>query len=973
MSKSRHVFDYQHSLSYSGKKRVRVYENDDDETLKAKGKPTAAEIVNLRATDVQAYLLGSLEKISEFEQKIASQGRTKLINGLLAHAPNKEQSTASLVSLMSNPENVDNFINATPAQLSLLTPHIEFYLEASSAQVGSGFTKKILFSDFTRGDRTRGIGEVRNFDDASFGAGYGIGVLKEPGSDVGIKEFSWTFDNKHDGDKTIKASVNLYFANALELVNPKSNSDEADFINFIFTNRSEPRDKKSKEPAEMLQEIRQRCNYMATNNDVSNYEHERAASDAKDFTQLKAVVGWSLLPDQIRDFPGTEAEFLSFREGVKKSQRLITLQFTKYTLDFGEQGQVNLTVEYVGSLDSAMSDPIASNIFHASDPKYNEPTIVPIAPTYEDGIFTWLHGSTVGTDPLDQRAFGVTRSDQGMLATKTDTAARARHAAEQGLLRNAQFLQGEGNVQGIRGFTKGALYKALRQGANNNTLVPELQDKPGFKYTVPAADYEQKTLEMILEFYKKTDPNPANDRRQHYVDMATIGLQAVKQAKTLVLSKVATGMWQNLVQQLYSTNLRVLDVRTKAVEAADPANAAAVAQSVATEPRLLDPTGANQDAANVRADRRRRFSRATTAQRQKDIGQVPDDSELNGLDPKEARRVSGTAAGKLSCTYFTVGDLVSLVLRGLMGQTGRGSENLISSRFPCNVMLGAIDLYDMGLTKKPGLAPVSIADIPISTEWFGQWVVENYTRGNPPQRRVSLRDFLNRFFNSLVAPLINKSFSTEDEKVKVVFDMSTVIYPENFDATSPVNLEMLTGQGAFNAGTAPKGIGRVSTKLIQEAAKMGSDSDFLADPRGMPSRTFLVIYATNKDRRKLRGNEEEDRKRGIFHFQLGSDRGLVKRYVFKEKKMPHLKAMHIENSNKSGALIMPLDLELTMVGNAFFRNGSIIYVSADHIAPGLQGKLHLGGYYMIVKSQNTINASTYETRLTCMYLQGSEG
>ena len=64
MSKSRHVFDYQHSLSYSGKKRVRVYENDDDETLKAKGKPTAAEIVSLRATDVQAYLLGSLEKIS---------------------------------------------------------------------------------------------------------------------------------------------------------------------------------------------------------------------------------------------------------------------------------------------------------------------------------------------------------------------------------------------------------------------------------------------------------------------------------------------------------------------------------------------------------------------------------------------------------------------------------------------------------------------------------------------------------------------------------------------------------------------------------------------------------------------------------------------------------------------------------------------------------------------------------------------
>ena len=159
--------------------------------------------------------------------------------------------------------------------------------------------------------------------------------------------------------------------------------------------------------------------------------------------------------------------------------------------------------------------------------------------------------------------------------------------------------------------------------------------------------------------------------------------------------------------------------------------------------------------------------------------------------------------------------------------------------------------------------------------------------------------------------------------------------------------------------------------MVQQAAAAGSDASALADP-DQETITYLVVYPTNKERKKLVGDEEQDKKRGIFHFELGADRGLVKRYVFKEKKMPHLKAMHIENSNTTGALIMPLDLELTMVGNAFFRNGSVIYVSADTIAPGIQSDLHLGGYYQVVKSENTINASTYETRLTCMYLQGPE-
>ena len=112
----------------------------------------------------------------------------------------------------------------------------------------------------------------------------------------------------------------------------------------------------------------------------------------------------------------------------------------------------------------------------------------------------------------------------------------------------------------------------------------------------------------------------------------------------------------------------------------------------------------------------------------------------------------------------------------------------------------------------------------------------------------------------------------------------------------------------------------------------------------------------------------EDLANGIYHFTLGSDRGLVKTFSFSEKKMPQLRALNIENSQQGSALILPQDLELTMVGNTLFRNGQLLYVNADlTLGSAVASKLGLGGYYMVVKSNNTVSTSTFETTLTCMW------
>ena len=969
MPRSKHIFNFEKLITTSGKQRVRVFQGqNDDETSKQKGEPTGIDLVRLRQTDTQSFLMGALEQLSAFHRD--GQGKIGLINGQLQFDPEQNEAAMSLVSMLSNPKDVDEFINATPAQLSRLVPHIEFYLESADKQKKK--QKKILFSDFTSGARTRGIGDIKGgiFD---MGSGAAREILGAPGDDVGIKEFSWTFDNKHEGDKTIKASLSLYFANAVDLVHRKNLDDEADYINFIFTNLDEPRDKKSKTAAQLLQEVVAYFDKMNGNPVLQYYDGQQLSAEPKNFTQLKCVVGWSLLDDSEsarKAFLGTDAEFESFKSGVDNSQRVITLQFTKYTLDFGEQGQVNLTVEYVGSLDSALTDVRITNIF-AGQTVYNQEHTIPTSRDFESGLFTWAGGAYATKSDLKGRAFGVTAGNPSANIFQSAEGSNAGLSDDNlaGLEEDHADRTGGGNIKGVLGFKKGILFQSIQKGLRDGIELEELNDAAGFRFTIHAAEFEEKALQTLLEYYKKTElPSSQNNQeRKNLVELATTGLAAVREAKTMVLSKIGTEQWQRLLGTLLtSSSLKIVAVSSKAMDSGDPTVAAGLGSSIKVEPRLVNRS--SQSDVNFANSKKDAFLRVTQAQRKKDAGQGTTrgivgfrTDDLNSLDPSENVQLPNNPAGTISVAYTTVGEILNQVLRGVMGHaspTALGTT--LSERFKANLLLGSLDLYELGISASPNpKRPVAIADIPISVEWFSQWVVDNFTRSNPPQRKIPLRHFLNRFFNSLLAPLINKSFSTEDNRVKVVFDMTTVTFP--FKRQGATDLE--------NAAVSRSG--RVTTHMVQQAAAAGSDASALADP-DQETITYLVVYPTNKERKKLVGDEEQDKKRGIFHFELGADRGLVKRYVFKEKKMPHLKAMHIENSNTTGALIMPLDLELTMVGNAFFRNGSVIYVSADTIAPGIQSDLHLGGYYQVVKSENTINASTYETRLTCMYLQGPE-
>ena len=875
----------------------------EDEEEKKGEESAEAKVARIQA-NAQAYLLGAYEQISRAI-------RSEPYDVVLAHTPkqNDAGSGIGLVSKLANAPVIQNFIDASPAQLSILVPRIEFFFVHE--ENGKLREEPFIFSDHVRGERMVAMSEKLRGELKVKKGETSILDASTAGSSVGIKEFTWMFDNKHEGDKTLKASVTLSFASAAELLTQQ-------FLRFIFNvNSPEELVKESGDKPATLKDISERFAVMKTA-PLSRVPQQNKIQDRKDFKQLKIKVGWSMPQRAIDDLylAGSSKEQIEdFAQAVAATQKTILLNFTKYKLEFGQQGQVTLNVEYVGSLDSLLSDPEASDVFTRTTAiKSGRGVIVPRAVSFEKG---WTQYATFGY-------FGQANESQGEVI---DIAFGFQAGAE-------PVTAGSGKVANLGGLV-GFVSRELHRPSQRDPFI----NGPGFNSSMDAVKYEEKTLLMARQYLLEMNDGKG-DKYSGQISKIDKGLDACRFVRGVIDSRVSTNKHSQFITQLLeSGKVRFVQINPNIFQASRP-------EDVATSGRSVSVTVGRVDTNSIGGGIGKRtaaFNSAMSNKRTKDAGLEPTDAKF-ALDPSNPT-VGGENLEK-RVLFFTLGDLIDVA----NSINDKGERQTLLELVDGNIVLGSFNGKDIGITTENSSLP--IADIPINVEWFGQWFIDNYTGGNPPPQRISLRSFINKLLSNLIAPLINQSFETPDKKVSINFSMTTLTYPRT-------------------PGTDLKGKstgGRFGNAIATEVAKAATANKSMVTVK--ETRTFFLVFATIKDKGKLKGDIVQDRANGIFHVSLGSDRGIVKSFSFSEKKMPQLRAMHIENNNKGSSLILPQDVELTMVGNTFFRNGSIIYIDAGFaLGNEVARKLGIGGYYMIVKSENTINASTFETRLTCMFLQ----
>ena len=260
---------------------------------------------------------------------------------------------SQVISTITGEPGMGTFFHLTPAQLALLVPTIKLYVVEYNVSGGDhreGELKELNFEDFTREK------DIQDILTSASGRGSG----------AGIKSFSYTFDGKDPAtiDKSITASLKMLFTDVSILTRVQPNG--ASFIDLVtrvkkqIPTNEQPDPPDLGNPSSFCVKPKTKAEKQKTSpsNVVLNPEYRR----------IKAKIGWAPPRGQAAE------QFLSesFYDGVtirgvtkmlERMQLELFLEMTTHSIDFKNDGRLELTVNYRASIEGDMLSPEA-NLFH---------------------------------------------------------------------------------------------------------------------------------------------------------------------------------------------------------------------------------------------------------------------------------------------------------------------------------------------------------------------------------------------------------------------------------------------------------------------------------------------------------------------------------------------------------------------------------------------------------------------------------
>lgn len=185
----------------------------------------------------------------------------------------------------------------TPAQLSLLMPKIKLYKVYYDENNKKGTEKELIFPDHTSPT------EIERITANKRGRGEG----------VGIKSFSYEFAGKNPAEGGIANCVlKLYFQDINTMLTEPDDPKQARFLDLL------------------VPKIRSRD---------------------EEYFRIKVVAGWA---DPI-DPKGILIDN-KLRKKIRESNTVLFLNLVKHDIDYREDGSVEVTIEYRGAMEGAMSN-----------------------------------------------------------------------------------------------------------------------------------------------------------------------------------------------------------------------------------------------------------------------------------------------------------------------------------------------------------------------------------------------------------------------------------------------------------------------------------------------------------------------------------------------------------------------------------------------------------------------------------------
>ena len=317
---------------------------------------------------------------------------------------------------------------------------------------------------------------------------------------------------------------------------------------------------------------------------------------------------------------------------------------------------------------------------------------------------------------------------------------------------------------------------------------------------------------------------------------------------------------------------------------------------------------------------------------------------MNLADPKPL------AKGNTRMTYVYFGDLVQVakeIIESNFEETGQAQREGLDD---FEVILGPLtykkkvgDKYESGI--------INLADVPISLKSFEVWFERNIRKRNLDS--YSFMSFLNSTTSELVLAALGE-FMGVDKKLKFRNRVGIQTFLASPLSSTTKTIDLDSGD---------------RLKLVRSL-------DGKKEITGL--KPYVVVFASveipvSRDP-TLVGKDMED---GIYHFHLGSDRGILKSINFSKTDIPHLRAARMTSQDaEEGQLRDKYDATINLIGSSFlFRPGQKLYLNPTLIGFGsLRSRtstarlLGLGGYYDIITVTSEFGVDRgYTTTLKCAW------
>ena len=299
---------------------------------------------------------------------------------------------------------------------------------------------------------------------------------------------------------------------------------------------------------------------------------------------------------------------------------------------------------------------------------------------------------------------------------------------------------------------------------------------------------------------------------------------------------------------------------------------------------------------------------------------------------------------------------------------------LVNSR----ILLGPIEYYD----KEGNIKTINLAQLPISFNFFRAWFMRKVVNRRRPQ--MPLGSFLAALINDLVKPALGVGMPKSFRAPRTESSIVSLTLPGKQDPSSvkrdvcgeelPMVKEALPMRQVIDVDSAI-----FEQEYYKEVSQARSSESLIKT-----SYDYILIYMTaHKNIIDRRGDPAEDVQDGIYHFNIGSDMGLLKNMRFKRVNIPFMAELRAKQAEDQGVdaldqLKFPYDTDLVLVGTSLFTPGMFYYVNPSlaglgsvEDATSLAYKMNLGGYHLVQTVTTKITPSSFET--TVVGTQTSQG